>query len=170
MLEPYAFAELLFDVRLRLAERPRAARGAKLPGRTARGAGLPSRRFTLIDDGRDPSGLPKAFDFEGVPKQAVTIVEDGVAQDVVWDRRSAARAGKAAGRPATRSRRPRRASGRSRPTSSSSPASASLDELAERVGDGIYVTRLHYLSVVDAREGIITGMTRDGTFRIETGG
>ncbi|MGH3048422.1 MAG: metallopeptidase TldD-related protein, partial [Gaiellaceae bacterium] len=28
---------------------------------------------------------------------------------------------------------------------------------------------LHYLSVVDPREGLITGMTRDGTFRIENG-
>jgi PmbA protein len=31
------------------------------------------------------------------------------------------------------------------------------------------VTRLHYLGVVDPREGIITGMTRDGTFKIEGG-
>jgi PmbA protein len=31
------------------------------------------------------------------------------------------------------------------------------------------VTRLHYLSVVDPREGIVTGMTRDGTFRIRGG-
>ena len=46
---------------------------------------------------------------------------------------------------------------------------ASVDELADRVGDGIYITRLHYLGVVDPREGIITGMTRDGTFRIEGG-
>ena len=45
----------------------------------------------------------------------------------------------------------------------------SADELAELVDDGIYVTRLHYLGVVDPREGIITGMTRDGTFRIEGG-
>jgi len=37
------------------------------------------------------------------------------------------------------------------------------------VGDGIYITRLHYLGVVSPREGIITGMTRDGTFRIEGG-
>ena len=42
-------------------------------------------------------------------------------------------------------------------------------QLPERVGDGIYVTRLHYLGVVDPREGIITGMTRDGTFKIEGG-
>ena len=45
----------------------------------------------------------------------------------------------------------------------------SVEELAELVGDGIYVTRLHYLGVVNPREGVITGMTRDGTFRI-TGG
>jgi len=37
------------------------------------------------------------------------------------------------------------------------------------VDDGIYVTRLHYLSIVDAREGVITGMTRDGTFRVRSG-
>ena len=39
----------------------------------------------------------------------------------------------------------------------------------ELVGDGIYITRLHYLGVVDPREGVITGMTRDGTFRIRDG-
>ncbi len=31
------------------------------------------------------------------------------------------------------------------------------------------MTRLHYLNIVDPREGLITGMTRDGTFRIEGG-
>jgi PmbA protein len=46
---------------------------------------------------------------------------------------------------------------------------ATTDELVERVEDGIYVTRLHYLGVVDPREGVLTGMTRDGTFLIEGG-
>ena len=45
----------------------------------------------------------------------------------------------------------------------------STDDLAELVGDGIYVTRLHYLSIVDPREGVLTGMTRDGTFRVRNG-
>ena len=45
----------------------------------------------------------------------------------------------------------------------------STEELAELVGDGIYVSRLHYLSVVNPRDGVITGMTRDGTFRIRDG-
>ena len=46
---------------------------------------------------------------------------------------------------------------------------ASVDELAERIGDGIYVTRLHYLGIIDPRGGVLTGMTRDGTFRIRDG-
>jgi predicted Zn-dependent protease len=45
----------------------------------------------------------------------------------------------------------------------------SVDELVELVGDGIYVTRLHYLGIVEPRQGILTGMTRDGTFRIRGG-
>src|SRR5205814_9886498 len=46
---------------------------------------------------------------------------------------------------------------------------ASVEELAARIGDGIYVTRLHYVNIVNPREGILTGMTRDGTFRIRDG-
>src|SRR5262249_58081806 len=45
----------------------------------------------------------------------------------------------------------------------------SVDELGELVDDGIYITRLHYLGVIDSREGIVTGMPRDGTFRIRNG-
>ena len=44
-----------------------------------------------------------------------------------------------------------------------------MDELAAAVDDGIYVTRVHYLGIVHPREGVITGMTRDGTFRIRDG-
>ena len=31
---------------------------------------------------------------------------------------------------------------------------ATSDDLVERLDDGIYVTRLHYLGVVDEREGV----------------
>lgn len=125
--------------------------------------------FTLVDDGRDPAGLPKAFDFEGVPKEPVAIVERGVLAGVVWDRRTAAEAG--GGRastghalmPADQAWSPQALN------LVVAPGDASLEELAGLVGEGLLVTRLHYLSVVDAREGIITGMTRDGTFRIESG-
>ena len=125
--------------------------------------------FTLVDDGGDPLGLPKAFDFEGTPKLPVTIVENGVVRDVVWDRRSAAEAGN--GRVSTGHALPAPAQGFG-PLAVNlrvEAGDATSDDLVERVDDGIYVTRLHYLGVVDEREGIITGMTRDGTFRIRNG-
>ena len=125
-------------------------------------------KVTIVDDALDPRGLPRSFDFEGTPKQRTPLVEEGVIRGPVWDRATAARAG-------------RESTGHALPAGSRaygavptnlvlSPGEAeSTDELAELVGDGIYVTRLHYLSVVNQREGVITGMTRDGTFRIRDG-
>src|SRR5581483_8190989 len=126
------------------------------------------RRVGIVEDALDPRGLPKAFDFEGVPKQRVALVEEGVARDVVWDRATAARAGRTSTghgmRPAERAWGPLPFALSLEPGEVESTA-----ELAELVGDGIYVTRLHYLGVVDPREGVLTGMTRDGTFRIRDG-
>jgi len=168
VLEPYAFSELLWyfgwssvGALACLEER------SYLSGRI--GETVFHQEFSLYDDALDPRGLPKAFDLEGAPKQRVAIVEQGIARDVVWDRRTAKRAGGG-----------RRSTGHAlQPTAQSfgpvpfnlsvPPGDATLDELVSRVDDGIYVTRLHYLGVVDPREGIITGMTRDGTFRIEGG-
>jgi len=127
-------------------------------------------KITLLADPLNPSGLPKAFDFEGVPRQRVPLVENGVLRGVVWDRRTAKRAGGDA-----------RSTGHAPPIGLESYGplpyalslaggdAASLDELVATVGDGIYVTRLHYLGIVHPREGVITGMTRDGTFRIRDG-
>ena len=125
-------------------------------------------KISIAEDALDPRGLPKALDFEGTPKRRVPLVEDGVARGVVWDRATAARGGRAS-RPATRCRRvpPLRAGAVA--LSVAGGEAESVDELAEAVGDGIYITRLHYLGVVSPREGIVTGMTRDGTFRIRDG-
>jgi PmbA protein len=169
VLEPYAISELLFYFGFTSLNALALLEGRSyLSGRL--GERLFHESFTLWDDGLDPRGYPKAFDLEGVPKQRVALVEGGVARDVVWDRRTAKQGDD--GRTST-------GHGLSAPAQGFGPIpfnlsmaggdAASVDELAERVGDGIYVTRLHYLGVVDPREGIITGMTRDGTFRVEGG-
>jgi PmbA protein len=166
VLEPYAFGELLWyfgytslGALALLEER------SYLSGRI--GEQIFDPAFSLYDDGADPAGNPKAIDLEGVPKQRVPIVESGVATDVVWDRRTAARAGRESTGHALAAHH--QAYG-PQPFNLSVPGGdASRDELVERVDDGIYVTRLHYLNIVDPREGLITGMTRDGTFRIEGG-
>jgi PmbA protein len=168
VLEPYAFSELLWYFGFTSLGALSFLEGRSyLSGRL--GERLFHESFNLADDGLEPRGLPKSFDMEGVPKQRVTLVENGVASDVVWDRRTAKRAGD--GRVSTGHALPPPAQGYGPlPLNLSvQGGEATRDELVERVGEGIYVTRLHYLGVVDPREGIITGMTRDGTFRIEGG-
>ena len=168
VLEPYAFSELLWYFGFSSLNGLACLEGRSyFSGRM--GEKLFHESFTLVDDGLAPQGLPKAFDFEGVAKQRVTIVEEGVAKDVVWDRRTAKRAGD--GRTSTGHALSAPAQGFGPlPLNLAVPGGeATRDELVERIGEGIYVTRLHYLGVVDPREGIITGMTRDGTFRIEGG-
>ena len=169
VLEPPAFAELLayfaYDAfgALGLIEE-RSYSFDKL------GEKVFDERFSLADDALDPGGLPKSFDFEGTPKQRVELVENGVLRGVVWDRSSAVRAG--GGQETTGHAPPSSLRTWGPLTFALSVAGGEADsaeELAGVLGDGIYVTRLHYLSVVDPREGIVTGMTRDGTFRIRGG-
>jgi predicted Zn-dependent protease len=127
-------------------------------------------KLSIADDALEPGGLPKAFDFEGVPKRRVQLVEGGVATGVVWDRSTAARA--ATGQESTGHALQARLREWGSPPQALcvSPGSASsVEELAELIGDGISVTRVHYLSIVNPREGVLTGMTRDGTFRIRGG-
>jgi len=169
VLEPPAFAELLlyfgydaFSALGLIEER------SYVSGRL--GEKVFDERFSLADDSLDPRGLPKAFDFEGTPKQRVALVENGVLTGVVWDRTTAKRAGNR-----------KESTGHAPPSSLrhwgplpfglsvAGGEAGSAQELVELVDDGIYVTRLHYLSIVDAREGVITGMTRDGTFRVQGG-
>jgi predicted Zn-dependent protease len=169
VLEPYALGELLQW----LAFDSFSALGL-LDGASFLAGKLGERLFdpavTIYDDALDPAGLPKAVDFEGVPKQRVALVEAGVARGVVWDSSTAARAGDGSASTGHAMPSAQRAWGPFVSALAMDGGDApSLEALAEAVGDGIHVTRLHYLSVVSPREGIITGTTRDGTFRIRGG-
>ena len=47
---------------------------------------------------------------------------------------------------------------------------ATVDELVARVDRGLYVSRFHYVNgLLDTRRALMTGMTRDGLWRIEGG-
>jgi predicted Zn-dependent protease len=169
VLEPYAFADLLdYFSHDSLGALGLLEERGYLAGRI--GQEVADEKVTIRDDPLDPHGLPKAFDFEGTPKQPVLLIEEGVARGVVWDRTTAARARNGAATTGHAGPVESRDWGPLPYSLAVSPGNAaSVDELAELVGDGIYVTRLHYLGVIDSREGIVTGMTRDGTFRIRDG-
>jgi PmbA protein len=169
VLEPYALAELIDYFAYDSFSGMGLIEGQSyLAGRI--GERLFDEKVSIADDALDPRGLPRAFDFEGTPKRRVLLVENGVARSVVWDRMTAARAGEGVESTGHAPPADLRVYGPAATALSIAPGEAESPEaLAELVGEGIYVTRLHYLSVVDPREGLITGMTRDGTFRIRAG-
>jgi predicted Zn-dependent protease len=168
-MEPFAVADLLdYFAHDSLGALGLLEERSYLSGRL--GDRIADEKITISDEPLDPRGLPKAFDFEGTPKRRVVLVDEGVARGVVWDRATAARG--RAGAASTGHAVPGDVRDWGPLPGSLSVATGEADsvaDLAELVGDGIYVTRLHYLGVVDPREGIITGMTRDGTFRIRNG-
>ena len=130
------------------------------------GRRIGSELVTIVDDGSDTNGLPMAFDYEGVAKQRVPLVEAGVCREVVYDSQTAARAGRGStghGLPAPNPWGPF-------PLNAvMSPGSVSREELIGGLDRGLLVTRFHYTNVVHPKLAIITGMTRDGTFLVEGG-
>ena len=125
-----------------------------------------SELVTIVDDGMDPATLPMAFDYEGVAKQRVSLIEAGVCRDVVFDAQTAARAGRAStghGLPAPNPYGPFPLN------MAMAGGSATRDELIAGLERGLLVTRFHYTNPVHPKLAIVTGMTRDGTFLVEGG-
>ena len=121
---------------------------------------------TIWDDGLDAAGLPSPIDYEGVPKQRVDLITDGVAHAVVHDTATAARAGTVStghGLPAPN------AFGPLAWNLFMAPGSSAKEVMLSGIARGVWVTRFHYVNIVHAKRGILTGMTKDGTFLIEDG-
>ncbi len=130
------------------------------------GRRVASPLVSLVDDGRDPAGVPTGFDAEGVPKQRLELLDAGVCRDLVFDAQTAARAGRTStghGLPAPNPYGPF-------PTNMVMAAGDTpMDELLGGLDRGLLVTRFHYTNPVHSKRVIITGMTRDGTFLVEGG-
>ena len=125
-----------------------------------------SELVTIVDDPVEPGALPMSFDYEGVAKQRVVLVERGVCRDVVYDTQTAARAGKTStghGLPAPNPYGPF-------PLNMvMSAGSTAREALIGEMDRGLLVTRFHYTNPVHPKLAIVTGMTRDGTFLVEDG-
>jgi PmbA protein len=122
---------------------------------------------TIYDDGYDPDGIFSPFDAEGVTRQHVDIIKNGVANAVVYDTYTAAQ------QPGKRS------TGHSigfQGDVGPIPANmfmnagdSSKAEMLKNTKRGIWVTRFHYVNPLVPDKAVLTGMTRDGTFLIENG-
>jgi predicted Zn-dependent protease len=122
--------------------------------------------ITIIDDALGSHSMGLTFDYEGVRKTLVTLVENGIASRPVTDSYWAARTGT----PNTGHALPAPNSYGPLPLNLEIvPGDATIDDLITSVDHGVYVTRFHYVNVEDPIPVTLTGMTRDGTFLIEKG-
>jgi predicted Zn-dependent protease len=167
VLEPDAIGELLtylswlaFDG-LAHAE----GRGA-LEGKLGTRVAAPA--INLADAPLAPTTLPHTFDFEGIPKQPLPLIQDGVAENVAYDLRSAKLAG---ARTTGHAIEPGGSPHGAIPTNLVLAGGAAADsaELAAPIERGLYVTRVWYVNPVHAKLTLLTGTTRDGTYLIEDG-
>ncbi len=133
-----------------------------------RGKKAGSELLTLREDAYDRRTLYCSFDYEGVPKQPVVLIDRGVIGEPVYDSYTAGREDP-----------PRESTGHALPAPNSwgpvplnmviEPGEQTMEQLISSLDRAILVTRIHYLNVVHPRRLVLTGMTREGTFLIENG-
>jgi predicted Zn-dependent protease len=143
------------------------------------GTKLFGKNISIADDVSHPEQTGAGFDGEGVGRQGLTLVSDGVVRDVAMSRGTAARIKKSE---LAETLTAARATGHgfALPNEGgespanivfkvASGAAKTVEEMIAATGHGLLVTRLWYIREVDAYEKILTGMTRDGTFMVENG-
>ena len=166
ILEPEAVADLMIWLGY-------TAFGAKsfeehssfLAGRM--GEQLMDKRITIYDDGTDVSVLRMPFDFEGTPKKKVVLIAQGKAEGIVYDTTYGARFGQASTGHALN------------PDDTEGPlplhlcmdaGTQSTEELIRSCERGLLIPRFHYVNgLLNPREALMTGLTREGAWLIENG-
>ncbi|MFG1676566.1 TldD/PmbA family protein [Micromonospora sp. NPDC049282] len=185
VLEPAAVADLLQNLAWygfngkRYAERQSFAEP---------GAAQFDPAVTLVDDPLHASTLP--FDLEGTARRALTLVEAGTTGAVAYDRRSGAEAGAGStghGMPggSTFGPIPRNVrllpADRAADATVGGPAGTMVAGVTGAVGDpdtaalvagvrrGLLVSDFWYTRVLDPKQLVVTGLTRNGVWLVEDG-
>jgi len=128
------------------------------------GARAMSPSVTVWDEGTASHGWPVPFDAEGVPRQRVDIITQGVVNTPVYNSYTAGKEGTVS--------TGHQAYFTGGPIASNlfmQEGDSSLDELIASTRRGVYVTRFFYTRLAHSKNCVMTGMTRDGTFMIENG-
>jgi predicted Zn-dependent protease len=130
------------------------------------GKTIVDRRISIIDDPFAKKGFAFPFDFEGVPKKKLLLVDKGIARNVVYDSLTAAgvrkkTTGHGLGFPNPFGPVPMHLNVKK--------GTKTYKQLIQETQRGLLVTRFHYTNVIDPHKVTFTGMTRDGTFLIENG-
>lgn len=166
ILEPEAVAELVNWLGyIGFGAKSVEERLSFLAGRM--GEQLMDPRITLYDDGMDAETLRMPFDFEGSPKQRVLLIDKGKAAGIVYDSLYALRFGQ-------------RSTGHGlAPDNTEGPVPLHLgmegglntvESMIRSCKRGLWIPRFHYVNgLLNPREALMTGLTREGVWLIEEG-
>jgi predicted Zn-dependent protease len=124
-----------------------------------------SEKFSILENPYNPKIGGTPFDFEGMPVQKLTLVENGMPKHFATNRWIAKETG-------------RKNNGHAIPLPSQGaypfamcikPGTSSINKMIKSTNYGVLVTHFHYSNLIDPMTLLATGMTRDGLFLIEDG-
>ena len=121
--------------------------------------------FSMWDDAADERCVGLTFDAEGTPSARLDLVKKGVTGDLAHDRRSAAKAGVKSTGHATGSA----AFGAFPMSVIVGSGDSSAEQLISQVDRGLLVCGFWYTRILDPKTQVVTGLTRNGLFRIDDG-
>ncbi len=106
------------------------------------------------------------FDDEGVPHQKVNLIDKGVVKNLVYDTMTATKDGvESTGNHA-------KWWGPAEPIARhvvAEEGNSSIDDMISETKKGVLVTHFHYMNPVNPTQGVLTALTRDGTWFVEDG-
>ncbi|HVR42370.1 MAG TPA: TldD/PmbA family protein [Thermoanaerobaculia bacterium] len=158
ILEPSAVADLIsylaFQLNARSADEGRTF-FAKKGGGNRIGEKVVSEKVTIRTDPADPRAPGSVFANDGLPTRKMPLIENGVLRNLSYSRFWA-----------------QKMEAEPTPTPQNlimEGGSGSLADLIRDTKDAILVTRLWYIRFLDPQTILLTGLTRDGVFKV-TGG
>lgn len=166
ILEPEAVVELLDWLgSIAFGAKALQERTSCLAGRI--GESLMSRALTIYDDGTEARTLRMPFDYEGVPKRRVVLINRGKAAGVVYDSLYGHRFGTSS---TGHAMWPDEVEGPLPMHLAIAPGRRRVAEMIRGCRRGLLIPRFHYVNgLLNPREALMTGLLREGVFLIERG-
>jgi len=132
-----------------------------------RGKKIFPETINISDDPFDELTMPIPFDLVGYSREKIDLIKDGIIKDGVYDHLTALKYN-------------RKCTGNTLPPEHASfgalpfnlvmkEGDSTISEMISSTKKGIYISRLHYVNILNPMSVQLTGMTRDGTFLIEDG-
>ncbi len=130
------------------------------------GEKITGENVTVVEDPFDLEIIGVPFDYEGVPKKKVTLIENGVARGVVYNSYYANKFG---AQSTGHALKPNNPFGPYPKNMVMAPGNSNMEEMIASTDSGILITRLWYINYLNPMKTMVTGTTRDGTFLVEKG-